>query len=102
MLSFDRLREVNVKRCRESFHPVGEWNVAEWGCAVAGEAGEAANLCKKMRRGDAITADAIGEEIADMFIYGDLLAAYLGIDLETAIREKFNKTSAEVGSPHKL
>jgi NTP pyrophosphatase (non-canonical NTP hydrolase) len=102
MLTFDQLRETNTRRCRESFHPVADWNVAEWGCAMAGEAGEAANLAKKMRRGDHITADQIGEELADVIIYADLMAAYLGVDLETAVREKFNKTSGRVGSPHKL
>jgi len=101
-MTFDELRKANAKRCHDSFHPVGDWGIAEWGCALAGEAGEAANLCKKMRRGDPIDADRIAEELADVVIYADLLAEYLGVDLGMAIREKFNKTSRKVGSPIQL
>lgn len=50
-LSFDYLRGVNVRRCVDGFkHALESWSVAEWTNAVAGEAGEAANVAKKMLR----------------------------------------------------
>jgi NTP pyrophosphatase (non-canonical NTP hydrolase) len=116
-LSFARLREVNVARCNEAFHPNGgmeEWSPLEWAGAVAGEAGEAANMAKKLRRLDTgdqpldspeyrdVLADQIVEELADTVIYADLLAARVGKDLEEAIRQKFNKVSIERGVKHRL
>lgn len=41
-------------------------------------------------------------EAADVVIYADLLANYLGFDLGDAVREKFNKTSSRYGFPEKL
>lgn len=40
---------------------------------------------------------ALADEIADTFIYLDLLAQSQGIDLETAVIDKFNRTSAKIG-----
>lgn len=109
-LSFDRLREKNVARCEDVFHPLTEWSPTDWGCAMAGEAGEVCNQVKKLRRldgADALMDTAlkradlrrnIAKEIADTVIYADLLAARLGIDLGKAVREKFNEVSRERGS----
>ena len=97
-----RLREMNVDRCEKSFgHGVDGWNVLEWAGAVCGEAGELANLCKKVRRGDSIMAaeQKVADEIADCVIYLDLLAAKLDIDLEAAIASKFNRVSIRVRYP---
>ena len=113
MLTFDELREANVKRCINSFHGLDRWNVAEWGCATAGECGEACNVAKKLRRlvtnpdwkpkdGDLNLTQQLADEIADLIIYADLWAASQGIDLGRAITTKFNRTSAEVGSGVKL
>lgn len=41
---------------------------------------------------------ALREEIADVFIYLDLLAQSQGFNLEAAVRDKFNKTSQKIGS----
>lgn len=49
-LSLRRLREVNVSRCNAVFDPLMSWGPSDWGCALAGEAGEAANVLKKLRR----------------------------------------------------
>lgn len=92
-LSFKRLHETNVKRCEFSYFPIDEWSPTDWACALAGEVGEACNLIKKMRRGDNIDLNAVAEELADVMIYLDLLSARLGIDLEQAIIDKFNKDS---------
>jgi NTP pyrophosphatase (non-canonical NTP hydrolase) len=71
------------------------------------ELGEAANVLKKLNRvrdgipGNAETPDQLhaqfADELADTFIYLDLLAQAAGVDLPSAIRSKFNRTSAKIG-----
>jgi NTP pyrophosphatase (non-canonical NTP hydrolase) len=109
-LGFSELRFANVARCERVFHPLNDWSPAEWACAMAGEAGEACNAVKKLRRvhdgtntaKDPQTRDeaiaAIAAELADTVIYCDLLAARLGIDLGAAVRAKFNVVSERMGS----
>lgn len=86
-----------------------KWSLSDWFTATMGELGEAANVAKKLNRerdgipGNDKTPDELKamlqEEIADVFIYLDLLAQSEGIDLTQAVIEKFNKTSAKVGYP---
>lgn len=101
-LSFDELRVANVTRCEASFHPVADWSPTDWACAMAGEVGEACNLVKKLRRGEPIPLADIGDELADVVAYLDLLAARLGIDLGGAVARKFNSVSQRVGSDLRL
>ena len=101
-LTFEELRVNNIRRCQESFHGLQEWSPTDWGCAMAGEAGETCNKLKKLRRGEHIPISEIADEIADVVIYCDLLAARLGIDLGDAVRSKFNTVSNRVGSEIKL
>lgn len=44
----------------------------------------------------------IGRELADTFLYLDLLAARLGLSLGAMVRRKFNETSEKVGSRVRL
>lgn len=105
---FDKLRDLNVRRCNEYFnHGVIDWSPTDWGCAVAGEVGELCNLLKKARRGDFNFNEQprlmdVRNEIADVFIYLDLLAARLNIDLRDAIIDKFNEVSRKRGAPYFL
>lgn len=92
-LTFSRLREVNVRRCEAAFHPLLSWTPTDWACAMAGEAGEACNLIKKLRRGEVVPAEMIAKELADVIIYADLLAARLGVDLGQSVCSKFNEVS---------
>jgi NTP pyrophosphatase (non-canonical NTP hydrolase) len=81
---------------------------------MAGEAGEACNAVKKLRRHadgmntaedpatEAECVAAIAVELADTVIYADLLAARLGIDLGDAVREKFNTVSVLRGADERL
>ena len=102
MLTFPQLRDQNVLRTQREFHPVDDWSPTGWASAAAGELREACNLIKKLRRGEPIPLRDIADEIADTVIYLDLLAARLGIDLDKAITEKFNRTSDNLGSKVKL
>jgi NTP pyrophosphatase (non-canonical NTP hydrolase) len=104
-LTFNELREADVGRCNSGVfpgHTLDSWSPTDWACAVAGEVGEACNLIKKLRRGEIVSLEDIGFELADAVIYIDLLAARLGIDLGEAIREKFNIVSERRGSNARL
>jgi NTP pyrophosphatase (non-canonical NTP hydrolase) len=108
------LRMANVKRCEEVFHPLHSWTPTDWACAMAGEAGEACNAVKKLRRlaegtntakdpqTEAEALKAIGSELADTIIYIDLLAARLGLDLSVEVSAKFNEVSARMNSSVRL
>lgn len=113
MLTFSKLRETNLSRT-DRWNPRGleTWDLSGWTVAMMGEAGEACNVIKKLNRiRDGMTGNRIGEkelqraltdELADIVIYLDLLAARAGINLESAIIHKFNETSARVGFPERL
>lgn len=101
-LSFKTLRDANVARCEDVFHKLESWSPQDWMCAAAGELGEAANLIKKMRRGEIVPESDVANEIADTVIYLDLLAARLGVDLGAAVARKFNIVSERRGSQIKL
>lgn len=73
------------------------------GNELAGEVGEACNVIKKLDRerlglvGSRDTVKHLAEELADVVIVADLIAADFGIDLDAAVRGKFNATSEKVG-----
>jgi len=113
-LTFAELNRANSLRCQQSYHPIYRWSPTDWACALAGEVGEACNLIKKLRRLDDAgpwldTSEArsaleleIADELADAQMYLDLLAERLGISLEIAVRQKFNRTSDQIGSTVRL
>lgn len=113
-LNFDRLRDANVRRLSRWHDPASEpWTGADWSNAMCGEAGEAANVVKKLRRhetrtspqGDppALTLRAmLADELADVVTYADLLAHFYGIDLGDAVADKFNRVSARQDFPERL
>lgn len=112
-MDFATLRAANLSRCAR-WHPRGltEWSLSDWGVATAGEMGEALNVIKKLNRerdgiaGNTLTEEQLrselADEIADVAIYLDIMAASEGIDLAAAIARKFNKTSEKVGFPERL
>lgn len=113
MLTFDGFSMVNRMRCQspEGFnHRLQDWSLSDWLVATLGELGEAANAAKKLNRvrdgvanpGDPPEAELremLRDELADTFICLDLLCQSQGIDLATAVREKFNRTSRKLGCP---
>lgn len=111
-LTFDALRAANTARLPLFKNKRGEpahtepdgsdWSPCSWSNAVCGEAGELANEIKKLRRGDYTREEAIPKiagELADIICYADLLAKQFGIDLGTAVTQKFNEVSMRVGAP---
>jgi NTP pyrophosphatase (non-canonical NTP hydrolase) len=78
-----------------------DWCLAQWCNAVTGELGEAANIIKKIERGDMSLDDAredLGRELADVQTYLDILAFRAGINLGRATVMKFDEVSRRVGS----
>lgn len=96
-LSLGYIREVNVARCEEVFHPLDDWTPTDWALAMIGEAGEVCNEVKKLKRGDG-DVQRIASELADVILYIDLLAARLGINLSKAVFRKFNAVSRKRGA----
>jgi NTP pyrophosphatase (non-canonical NTP hydrolase) len=58
--------------------------------AICGEAGELANLIKKMWRGDKVDPEQIKDEIADIRIYLEHIARQLDLDLDRACENKLD------------
>lgn len=93
-LTLATITEANLARCKR-WHPGGidDWSPERWMTATTGELGEAANALKKLwRLEDGLVSindadrsyatrqealDKVGEEIADTFIYLNLLACRL-------------------------
>lgn len=117
-LTFTQFTHVNTARC-SAWHPGfpsphSVWTGADWSNAMCGEAGEAANVVKKLRRIETGTAPGpsdparptlltmLGAELADVLTYADLLATHYGIDLPGALISKFNQISARQQLPYTL
>ena len=70
---------------------------------LTGEWGEACNIVKKLERekrgwrGSRSTVEALAEELGDVLICLDLVAATYGIDLAEVTAAKFNATSEKQG-----
>lgn len=116
-VTISTLQRINIQRC-ERWHGQKQWTILEWAGAMCGEAGEAANVAKKIRRAQMslpgnspilkLEGSArflqylLADEIADTIIYASLLASYGNIDLADAIVSKFNKKSIEQGFSERL
>lgn len=114
-MDFKDFSVFNLRRCeaKNGFnHSIGDWSLSDWLTATMGELGEAANIAKKLNRvrdgipGNSETPEelraAFADELADTFIYLDLLAQSQGIVLEEAVVSKFNRTSEKIGYDIKL
>ncbi len=102
MTFLQNFRHHNVLRARNNFHH--DTSEVWWTNAIAGEAGEACNIAKKISRGDYKTLAelkdahyALAIELADVITYCDLLLAKLGVPTEDILRDKFRIVSKRVG-----
>lgn len=114
-LTFSALRAANLDRLPQFRDAKGrlshskadgsDWPLSQWSNAVLGELGEAANIIKKIERGDFTLEEArekLGKEFADVVTYLDLLASNAGVDLGWATANKFNEVSERVGATSRL
>jgi NTP pyrophosphatase (non-canonical NTP hydrolase) len=106
-LSLAELRHANVTRQSE-WDRDGKIDLSYRGNELAGEVGEACNVVKKLERerlgirGSRDTVAHLAEELADVVICVDLIAAAVGIQLDAAVRSKFNATSEKNGLKTRL
>lgn len=118
MLDLNEFQKINHERALR-WHKDGtrEWSTLEWAGAMCGEAGEAANIAKKLLRielelaGNAFTdhkmdhtalLDKLAQEVADVVIYGSLLLSKHNLNLEAAIVRTFNNKSIAAGFPERI
>jgi NTP pyrophosphatase (non-canonical NTP hydrolase) len=101
-LTFNTLRKANTARTLEWTGNSSNDSLLFRATELGGEAGEVLNAIKKFTRqqfgwSGGIDQDesikAIAEELADVIICVDRVAAYLDINLNVAVKDKFNKTS---------
>lgn len=102
-----------MARCLR-WHPRGinSWSLSDWCVALSGEVGELCNVVKKLNRSrdglignketDSELQSNIAKEIADVYLYLDLLSQAAGVDLSAAIRDKFNEVSVRNKFPERL
>lgn len=100
---FTSLQAANAARQAE-WDPSGETNTLLYRATeMGGEVGEALNVVKKLERarlgvpGSRDTFQHLGEELGDVVICAYLVASVAGIDLDEAVREKFNATTENMG-----
>jgi NTP pyrophosphatase (non-canonical NTP hydrolase) len=112
-LTLAEISAINAQRCEKWHGEADPWTSADWGNAVAGEVGEMCNVIKKLRR---IETGVIGvkdppkgellnmlaDEVADVYLYLDLLATHHNINLAEAIKQKFNAVSVREGFGERL
>lgn len=115
-MTLQEFSQINRDRCEATdgfAHPLHSWSISDWFTATMGELGEAANVAKKLNRirdgargnDDADLAELwqqLGREIADTFIYLDLLSQAAGFDLETLVQTVFDDKSKKIGYPRRL
>lgn len=112
-MQINEFSKLNADRCRR-WHTIESWDINDWMVALSGEVGEAANIVKKMNRlRDHIVGnpdekdvyelrDKLLDELADAYIYLDLIFTYLDANKERRIALKFNKTSEKYNFPERM
>ncbi|TCD15161.1 MazG-like family protein [Oricola cellulosilytica] len=114
-LTFKAFSGLNRLRCEHSKgfnHKLESWTLSDWFTATVGELGEAANVAKKLNRvRDGVVGNReteaelrakLAAEIADTFIYLDLLAQRMGLELAEIVPPTFDRKSREIGFPYLL
>jgi NTP pyrophosphatase (non-canonical NTP hydrolase) len=111
---FSRINSERVRRWHPGFPGGDGWTGADWSNAMQGEAGEAGNVVKKLRRIETGQLSArndgkreellahLADEIGDVYAYLDLLAQFYGLDIAACVAEKFNRVSVREGMPERI
>ena len=122
-LTIEEIENASIARAnRWHVNGIESWSPLEWAGAMAGEAGEACNAAKKLKRITdeiasiqnpaeerpyAITDEVaitknIAKECADTILYAVLVCARIGIPLAPTLIEVFNTKSEEYGFPERI
>lgn len=112
--TFKYVSDINKARALV-WHTGGleEWSPAEWGNAAAGEMGELCNVLKKLLRiehgvqqANNMTREKLlkeaAKEIGDTYLYLNLIALRLDLNIFECIRDTFNRVSVREGFPHRI
>lgn len=110
--SIREMQAVNAARSARWMAGSPGWTTLEIAGELAGEVGELANVCKKLRRSEmGVPGNKVSDEdllvqarseMADVFIVLMLTASKLGVDLHEAVRDTFNAKSEQMGFPERL
>lgn len=121
-LTLRRIVRESISRAKR-WHggDISQWSTLEWAGAMCGEAGEAANAAKKLRRLELeipsintrdrdlptirVAKEAVVREVCDTILYAVLVAASAGCDperLEEELCSVFNAKSEEYGFPERI
>lgn len=107
LIKYDDLRSANLAR-QEEWCKGKKVTLSYRGNEMAGEAGEVCNVIKKLEReemglvGSRASIQNLKDELADVYICLDLIAAQANIDLNKAVISKFNETSEKYGLKTRL
>ena len=114
-MEFNDFQVINRYRTADGFnHPIAVWSLSDWAVAMAGECGEACNIVKKITRvedgldqgrHDGTTKELrakLADELADTITYAFLLADRAGINMESAVKNKFNRVSDQFNLLYKI
>jgi NTP pyrophosphatase (non-canonical NTP hydrolase) len=116
-MNLNAFQKINAERGRRWHrNDLNQWSLLEWAGAMCGEAGEAANYAKKIRRLEiglpnreaglqksnrSKLEEAMAREIADTIIYGLLALSVLEVDAAEIIADTFDQKSIEYGFPER-
>lgn len=116
MIDLAELDRVSASRAAR-WHAGKPWSLLEWAGAMAGEAGEAANFAKKVKRLDDDIAsidhrdgslsreqyiECTMKEAADALLYAVCVIRQAGGNVEEVVRNVFNNKSVEYGFPERI
>jgi NTP pyrophosphatase (non-canonical NTP hydrolase) len=116
-MDISEFQKINAERAKR-WHKgdLNQWSLLEWAGAMCGEAGEAANIAKKIkrieiglsnketgidRRDEAALKIKMAMEIGDTIVYGLIVLSLLGQDASGILAYVFNKKSEEYGFPER-
>lgn len=112
MMTIEEFSAMNKARSEAPHgfnHKLESWSLSDWLTATMGELGEAANIVKKLNRvRDGVRGNDDGEEegmlrekllreLADTYIYLDLMIQAVGAEPAAAVLITFNRKSKQIG-----
>lgn len=111
-MTLEQMQAINAARSARWMAGSPGWTTLEVAGELAGEVGELANVCKKLRRsemgvpGNKVSDDVLREqaraEMGDVLIVLMLVASKLDVNLAEAARDVFNAKSEQMGFPERF
>lgn len=106
-MTFSKRNRLRCEAPNGFNHKLSDWSLSDWITAVTGELGEAANIVKKLNRvrdnipGNTETPKELraklAEELADVYVYLDLMFQAAEFDMMGCVERKFALTSQKIG-----